>query len=60
VILQRLIFTSKPEELVLHTLYKTQDGPNPGTKARCKEVTDLMGRGGYEHTTKASQEEPEA
>jgi hypothetical protein len=38
--LQRLI-AFKPEELVLHALYRTQDGPNPGTKARCKEVTKL-------------------
>jgi hypothetical protein len=32
--LQRLIITFKPEELVLNALYRDQDGPNPGAKAR--------------------------
>ena len=29
------------EEIVLHAHYRSQDGPNPGTKARTREVTDL-------------------
>jgi hypothetical protein len=37
--LQRLI-TFKAGEIVLHALYRTQDVTNPGTKARCKEVTN--------------------
>ncbi len=32
--LQRLVLTFKPEELVVHALYRTDEGPNPGTKAR--------------------------
>jgi len=32
--LQRLIFTFKPEVLIVHALYRTQDGPDPNTKAR--------------------------
>ena len=43
--LQRLIVTFKPEELVLHALYKSQDGSNPGTKARHREVTGLTRTG---------------
>jgi hypothetical protein len=49
--LQRLI-TFKPEELFLHALYRTQDGTNRATKARCKEGTDLMGRGSPEPRAK--------
>jgi len=45
VTLQRLIVTFKPEELVVHALYRTQDGPNPGTKARRREVTELARSG---------------
>jgi hypothetical protein len=43
--LQRLIITIKAEELVVHALYRTQGGPNPGTKARTKEVTQLTRSG---------------
>jgi hypothetical protein len=43
--LQRLIITFKPEELVMHALYRTQDSPNPGTKARTREVTELARTG---------------
>lgn len=40
--MQRLILTFKDGELVIHTLYHTQeDSPGPNTKARCKEVTQL-------------------
>jgi hypothetical protein len=42
--LQRLIITFKSKEIVLHALYKTQDGPNPGTKARLREVKLLAGQ----------------
>jgi hypothetical protein len=42
--LQRLI-AFNPEELVLHALYRTQDGLNPGTKSRTREVAELA-RGG--------------
>ena len=45
--LQRLILTFKPGELVLHALYRTQDGPGPSTKARRREITTLV-RGGLE------------
>jgi hypothetical protein len=57
--LQRLI-TFKPEELLLHALYRTQDGTNRATKARCKEGTDLMGRGSPVPRAKPAQEEPDA
>ncbi len=43
--LQRLILTFRPEELVVHALYRTQDGPNPGTKARGKEVAEMARSG---------------
>jgi hypothetical protein len=29
------------QRLVIHALYRTQHGPNPGTKARTKEVREL-------------------
>jgi hypothetical protein len=44
--LQRLIITFKPEELVMHALYRTQeDSPNPGTKARTRAVVNLTRQG---------------
>ncbi len=43
--LQRLVLTFKPEELVVHVLYRTQDGPGPNTKARCREVSELVRSG---------------
>jgi hypothetical protein len=43
--LQRLIITFKPEEIVMHALYRTQDDPNVGTKTRRREVTDLASSG---------------
>jgi hypothetical protein len=39
--LQRLVIETKPEELVIRVLYRCQDGPNPGTKARQRDVTEL-------------------
>jgi hypothetical protein len=43
--LQRLMITFKPEEFVLRALYRTQDDPNPGTKARTREVAELTRTG---------------
>jgi hypothetical protein len=42
--LQRLIITFKPEETIMHALYRTQDGPN-GAKTRRREVTKLAREG---------------
>jgi hypothetical protein len=39
--LQRLIITFKSEEIIIHALYRSRNGPNPGTKSRAKEVTEL-------------------
>ena len=35
--LQRLILTFKPEGVVIRTLYRSEAGPNPRTKARTRE-----------------------
>jgi hypothetical protein len=43
--LQRLVLTFKPEELVVHALYRTDEGPSPGTKARRREVSGLAREG---------------
>jgi hypothetical protein len=43
--LQRLIITFKPEETIMHALYRTQDGPGPNTKARRREVEELTREG---------------
>jgi hypothetical protein len=43
VTLQRIVLTFKPGELVVHTLYRTQDGPSPNTKARTKEERSSPG-----------------
>jgi hypothetical protein len=43
--LQRLVIEMKPQELILHVLYRCQDGPNQGTKARRREVTELARSG---------------
>jgi hypothetical protein len=50
--LQRLILTFKPEEIVLHALYRSQDGPGPNTKARTREVRELA-RSGLTQALKA-------
>jgi hypothetical protein len=39
--LQRLIITFKSEEIIIHALYRSRNGPNPGTKSRAREVTEL-------------------
>jgi hypothetical protein len=43
--LRRLIITFKDEELVMHALYRTQDGPGPNTKARSRAVEGLVREG---------------
>jgi hypothetical protein len=44
--LQRLVLTFKPEEMIIHALYRRgADGPNPGTKARAREVRELARTG---------------
>jgi hypothetical protein len=43
--LQRLVIETKPEELVIRVLYRSEDGPNPGTKARRREVEALAREG---------------
>jgi len=40
--LQRLVLDYRTGELVLRVLYRRQDGPNPGTKAR--EQLELIER----------------
>ncbi len=50
--LQRLVLDFRTEELVVHVLYRTQDGPNPGTKARAREVSELV-RAGLEDALEA-------
>jgi hypothetical protein len=42
--LRRLVvdYRSEAGELVVRCLYRSQDGPNPGTKARGKEVSELV------------------
>jgi hypothetical protein len=43
--LQRLVLTFKPDGLEVRTLYRRQAGPNPGTKARRREVAQLARTG---------------
>ena len=43
--LHRLVLDYRAGELVLRVLYRRQDGPNPGTKARTREVTELARSG---------------
>jgi hypothetical protein len=43
--LQRLVLDYRTGELVVRCLYRLQDGPNPGTKARTREVTELARSG---------------
>jgi len=40
-----LILTFKPEGVEIRTLYRTQDGSGPNTKARQREVTELARSG---------------
>jgi hypothetical protein len=43
--LQRLVLTFTREGVEVRTLYRKKNGPNPSTKARCKEVTELTREG---------------
>ena len=43
--LQRLIFTFKPDGVEVRTLYRSKDGPNPGTVRRRRQVEDLARQG---------------
>jgi hypothetical protein len=43
--LQRLVLDFRTGELVVRCLYRTQDGPNSGTKARRREVAELAREG---------------
>ena len=43
--LQRLIVTFKPEELIVHALYRSKGDSNPGTVRRRREVTALAKSG---------------
>jgi hypothetical protein len=43
--LMRLVLDYRTGELVVRCLYSTQDGPNPGTVRRRREVSDLVREG---------------
>ncbi len=43
--LQRLVLDYRTGELVVRCLYRSQDGPTPGTKARAREVQELTREG---------------
>ncbi len=43
--LVRLVLTFKPDGLEVRTLYRSKGGPNPGTKARRREVAQLARTG---------------
>lgn len=43
--LHRLVVEFRASELVVRTLYRRTDGPNPGTKARAREVQELTRTG---------------
>ena len=43
--LQRLVLTFKPDGLEARVLYRRKSGPNPGTKARRREVAQLARTG---------------
>ena len=43
--LQRLIITFKPEEIVMHALYRTEGNAGPNTKARRREAQELTCEG---------------
>ena len=40
--LKRLALDYRDGEVVVRCLYRSQDGPNPGTKARQREVEELV------------------
>jgi hypothetical protein len=44
--LQRLVVDYRNDELVIRALYRSSlDAPNPGTKARAREVSELTSEG---------------
>jgi hypothetical protein len=43
--LQRLVLDYRGSELVVRCLYRSQGGPNPGTKARTRVVAELARSG---------------
>jgi hypothetical protein len=43
--LQCLVLDYRTGELVVRCLYRSEDGPNPGTKARRREVTEFTREG---------------
>ena len=43
--LQRLVLDYRTGELVVRALYTRSSGPGPGTKARRREVSDLVREG---------------
>jgi hypothetical protein len=55
--LRRLILDFKPDGIQVRALYKRQDGPNPGTAARRREV-EALARAGLERALEALREGP--
>ena len=54
--LRRLVIEYRPEEIVVRCLYRSSlDGPNPTTKARAREVSELT-RAGLQDTLRALAE----
>jgi hypothetical protein len=45
VTLKRLVVDFRTGELIIHCLYRSQDGAGPSTKARRREVTSLVRTG---------------
>jgi hypothetical protein len=43
--LRRIVVTFGPEGMTVRTLYRQQDGPNPGTRRRAREVEGLVRAG---------------
>lgn len=43
--LQRLVLAFTREGVEIRALYRTQQGPNPGTKARQREIEELVREG---------------
>jgi len=43
--LQRLVLDYRHGELVMRCLYRSEDGPSPGTKARARVVAELARKG---------------
>jgi hypothetical protein len=43
--LERLVLDYRGGELVVRVLYRSEDGPNPGTKARTRGVAELARTG---------------